>query len=94
MKLSMDVDLAFVNGKIITLNEKDETAQAVAVSGGKILSVGSTKTILELTGKDTTVIELDGKTVTPGFVESHCHPSLAGPMLCFEVDVRATASIE
>lgn len=90
----MSVDLALVNGKIITLNARDEIAQAVAVRDGKIMSVGSTKPVLEMAGKDTSVIDLQGKTVTPGFVESHCHPSLAGPMLCFEVDVRTTTSID
>lgn len=94
MKPSVSVELALVNGKIVTLNQRDEIAQAVAVCDGKIVSVGSTKRVLELAGKDTTVIDLQGKTVTPGFVESHCHPSLAGPMLCFEVDVRTATSID
>jgi predicted amidohydrolase YtcJ len=94
MKSTPSVESVLVNGKIVTLNPWDEIAQAIAIRGGKIVSVGSTKGILELTGKDTTVIELEGKTVTPGFVESHCHPSLAGPMLRFEVDVRSARSID
>ncbi|MCK4785185.1 MAG: hypothetical protein KAV87_15655 [Desulfobacteraceae bacterium] len=61
MKPSVSVELALVNGKIVTLNQRDEIAQAVAVCDGKIVSVGSTKRVLELAGKDTTVIDLQGK---------------------------------
>jgi predicted amidohydrolase YtcJ len=50
LKPSVSVDLALVNGKIITLNARDEIAQAVAVRDGKIMSVGSTKPVLEMAG--------------------------------------------
>ena len=33
-------DVAFVNGKIITVDEDDTVAEAVAVKGGRILRVG------------------------------------------------------
>jgi len=94
MKPYVSVELSLVNGKIVTLNQRDEIAQAVSVRDGKIVVVGSTKNVLEMAGKNTTVIDLQGKTAVPGFVESHCHPSLAGPMLCFEVDARTATSID
>ena len=87
-------DMILSNGKIITLNSKDETAEAVAIAGDRIIRVGSTTDIVKLAGEWTRVIDLKGKTVTPGFVESHCHPSMAGLMMNFEVDVRSAASID
>jgi predicted amidohydrolase YtcJ len=86
-------DFALVNGKIITLNSRDEIAEAVAVIHGRIIKVGSTKDIEGLLGRDTHVVDVGGKTVTPGFVESHCHPSMTGTKLVFEVDVRSAQSI-
>jgi len=88
------VDLALINGKVITVNPRSELAEAVAVRDGKIFAVGKTSKIKQLVGKGTTVIDLQGKVVTPGFIESHCHPSLAGPAMLYEVDVRSAKTID
>jgi hypothetical protein len=90
----MKIDFALVNGNVSTFNNRDDTAEAIAVSGGRILSIGTTKSIEELLNKESQIIDVQGKTVLPGFVESHCHPSMAGLRLCFEVDVRNAASID
>jgi len=90
----MNIDFALVNGKVNTFNSNDDTVEAIAVAGGRILSVGTTKTIEELLNKESKIIDVQGKTVLPGFIESHCHPSMAGLRLCFEVDVRDAVSID
>lgn len=87
-------DLVMTNGKIVTLNPKDEIAEAVAVKDGRIVVTGSVKEIETFVDNSRSVIDLAGKTVTPGFVESHCHPSMAGLNICFEVDVKQAASID
>jgi predicted amidohydrolase YtcJ len=86
-------DFALVNGKVITLNPRDEIVEAVAAKHGRIVGVGSMRDVEPLLGKDTRVVDVEGKTVTPGFVESHCHPSMTGTKLVFEVDVRSAQSI-
>jgi len=86
-------DLALINGKIVTINKKSELAEAVGVRDGKIVAVGKTDEIKELGGSGTKVIDLQGKTVTPGFIESHCHPSLTGAMLHFEVTMQDARTI-
>ena len=88
------IDVALVNGNIVTVNEGNEIAQAVAVKDGKIVGVGRTNEIKELVGDGTRVMDLQGKTVTPGFVESHCHPSMAGPRLLFEVSAGDAMTID
>jgi predicted amidohydrolase YtcJ len=66
-------DLAFVNGKIVTVNAKDEITEALAVRGQKILRVGSREYVDPAIGPDTKVVDLQGRTLLPGFIENHIH---------------------
>ncbi|WHY91666.1 amidohydrolase [Neobacillus cucumis] len=68
----------FINGEVITVNQKDEIHRAVAVKGREIIAVGSTEEILRLKDDDSKVIDLNGRTLLPGFIESHLHISLYG----------------
>ena len=61
------------NGKIVTLDKRFPTVQALAIRGTKILAVGSNKELRKYQGKNTKVIDLHGKLVIPGFIESHGH---------------------
>lgn len=71
-------DRVFMYGKIITIDEKNCFAQAVAVKNGRILRVGSNEEINEVVGNQTKVIDLQGKTVLPGLIDSHQHPGSYG----------------
>ncbi|MGB2697757.1 MAG: amidohydrolase [Candidatus Zixiibacteriota bacterium] len=62
-----------LNGKIYTLNKNQSQAQALAISGSKILSVGKNEEIRSLRNKKFEIIDLKGKTVLPGFVDCHTH---------------------
>jgi len=66
-------DLALINGKIITVDEKFSYAEAVSVKDGKIQTVGTTDEIKKLTGPDTDVVDLKGKILMPGLYDSHIH---------------------
>jgi len=67
------VDRVFVNGKIWTGDDAHPSAEAIAISGDKILAVGSNAEIKALAAPDTAVIDLHGRFVTPGFQDSHLH---------------------
>ncbi len=67
-------DLVILDGNIITVDDKNPRAEALAAKDGKFVAVGATSQIKELVGKDTNVIDIQGKTVTPGFIDAHCHP--------------------
>ncbi len=67
-------DLAFVNGKIVTLDDENSINEAVSVRGNKILRVGSNDYVKETFGDKTEVIDLKGKTLLPGLIDSHMHP--------------------
>ncbi len=66
-------DLVLRNGKIVTLDARVPTAQALAARGGKVVVVGSDRDVTGLIGPQTRVIDLAGKFAMPGFIESHGH---------------------
>ncbi len=67
------VDRAFVNGKIWTADNAKPHAEAIAISGDKIVAVGSTSEIKSLVSPDTAIVDLGGRLVVPGFQDSHLH---------------------
>ena len=71
-------DLVLLNGKIVSMDSKDQVFEAIAAHRGKIVAVGSTEKISELIGNETHVVHLRGKTVTPGLIDAHSHLALAG----------------
>ena len=66
-------DIILFNGKIITVNDTFQIAQAVAVRGDRIVAVGSNADITRLAGPSTQRIDLRGKSVVPGFIDNHAH---------------------
>lgn len=81
-------DKIMINGKIVTVDNNSSIAEAVAIKDGKILATGSTSEIKKLAGKRTEVIDLVGKTMLPGFIDTHTHPSHAATRL-YEIDCRS-----
>ena len=63
----------YFNGNVITVNNKEEVVQAVAIEDGKIIKVGTNEEILSLKDNNTEVIDLEGKTMLPGFIDPHGH---------------------
>ena len=67
-------DVIYAGGDIVTINDAQPTAEALAVKDGRILAVGA-RSVIEAThkGADTTIVELGGKTLLPGFIDPHSH---------------------
>jgi len=74
-------DMVLINGKVVTVDPVDSLVEAVATRDGRIVATGTTEEIMGLTGSGTTVIDLEGKTVLPGFIDTHSHPSVAAEVL-------------
>jgi len=70
-------DYVFKNGAIYTIDSKNPTAQAIAITGKYITYVGTNEGAARFVGSKTQVIDLQGQMLLPGFVESHIHPMLA-----------------
>ncbi|MEZ5572807.1 MAG: amidohydrolase [Halioglobus sp.] len=69
-------DLIFRGGPVLTVNSQDQVAEALAVKDGMILAVGSDTEIMALRTDHTTLVDLQGRTLLPGFIAAHEHPTL------------------
>jgi len=65
--------MIFHNGIILTMDDSQPQAQAIAIQGDRIVAVGNNEEILALADSATQVADLEGKTVVPGFIDSHQH---------------------
>ena len=81
-------DLILVDGKIVTVDAQNTVVEAVAVKDGRILATGITSEIKELAGDETEVVDLGGRTVLPGLIDTHTHPSSAATRL-YEINCRS-----
>lgn len=67
-------DVIYHGGDIVTVNDGQPTAEAVAVAGGRILAAGDEAAVLRRhRGSDTRLVDLDGNTLLPGFIDTHGH---------------------
>jgi predicted amidohydrolase YtcJ len=86
-------DIALINGRIITVDASDSVAEAIAVSGSKIIRVGSTSDVRRLVGPQTTVIDLHGLTATPGLIDSHAHTADGGFGVLYQLELSDATSV-
>ena len=70
---SQKADMIIHNGMIYTMNDLNPTAEAVAVSSGKIIALGKYTDLDPLITPRTKIINLRGTTMTPGIIEGHGH---------------------
>lgn len=70
---SQKADLIITNATIWTGNENQPWAEAMAIAGDTIISIGSIQEISNFSDKETDIRDLSGKFVTPGFIDSHVH---------------------
>ncbi len=71
-------DVIYSGGEIITINDAQPIAEAIAIRDGKIVAVGSKADVDKHKGVSTETIDLDGKTLLPGFIDAHGHVFNAG----------------
>jgi len=71
-------DMIYHGGPILTMNDDQPRAEAVAISGGRIQAVGSAEEVMQLKGEETRVFDLDERALLPGFVDAHGHVLMIG----------------
>src|SRR5437773_144156 len=71
-----DADLVMTGGNVWTMDSRRPRAEAVAVAGGRIVAVGSSRDVGALRFPRTRRIDLNGRTLLPGFQDAHVHPSM------------------
>jgi len=81
-KFREKVSLLVHHANIYTVNHSFETVEAMAISDGKIVALGSNDDILKKYEGEETIdekyegeetIDAGGKTIFPGFIDAHCH---------------------
>ena len=60
------------NALIYTVDDQFSTAEAMAISDGKIIAIGTNKMILDKYPGDS-VVDAKGKYIFPGLIDAHCH---------------------
>ena len=63
----------FLNGEIITMDEAQPQAEAVAIRDGRILAVGTREEVDRAAGAGASLRDLGGATLAPGFIDTHGH---------------------
>src|SRR5215475_14207278 len=82
-------DLALINGKFLTLDDKNSVVSAVAIRNGRIAEVGRHAQAI---GPCAQTINLRGATVIPGLIDSHVHFIRCGLNPGHEVRIIEVAS--
>ncbi len=84
--LTGNADIIFTDGAILTMDDANPSAQAIAIQGNKILAVGANDEVNRHRGKNTILVGLEGKTLVPGFTDSHQHRILRGLERKFDLE--------
>ncbi|HXM41858.1 MAG TPA: amidohydrolase [Bryobacteraceae bacterium] len=91
-----DPELILYNANILTQDTAGPRARAVAIAGGRFLAVGSDEDIRGASKPGTRQIDIGGKTIVPGFIDAHSHPSYAGirHLRWVDCNLRSIAAIQ
>jgi predicted amidohydrolase YtcJ len=84
-----DVADLVIAGTVLTVNRAQPTAEALAVSDGRIVAVGDAADVQHWIGSGTAVFDIGDGCVMPGLIEAHGHPLMEAIVLSDRmVDIR------
>jgi predicted amidohydrolase YtcJ len=81
-----------VNARIYTVSAHQPWAEALAISGGKIVAVGSAREIARYRGAGTRVIDAGGRLVLPGITDPHTHFT-SGSRFLSQIDLHGAETM-
>jgi predicted amidohydrolase YtcJ len=91
--MTLSPDTILYNGKIHSMRDQSDIAEAIAIKGDRIISTGNNKDVMGLSGNKTTKIDLGGRFVLPGLIDTHTHlETIAEGMI--NVNLRGAQSID
>jgi len=92
---SPNADLVVIHGHILTVDEKDSVAQAIAIRHGSIVKVGTDSEVLNFAGNGPgiRIIDLHGHTATPGLIYTHAHIAEGGVEELYGVKLSDATSV-
>lgn len=74
---AQEPDIILHHGKIVTVDAGFSIREAMAVKADRVIRIGTDREVLALRGPRTEMLDLEGKTVIPGLIDSHVHPTSA-----------------
>ncbi|MGV0626973.1 amidohydrolase [Mycolicibacter minnesotensis] len=84
-----------VTGTVLTVNDAQPTAEALAITDGRIVAVGDRTDIDAFIGPRTRVFDVGDGCVLPGFIEAHGHPLMESVVLSDRMlDIRPVTLID
>lgn len=87
-------DTIILAKKIYTMSRTVETAEAIAISGDRIIALGSHREIRDLAHRNTKIIDMRESFVLPGFNDAHSHPLTGDETNSENVSFRTIAEIK
>ena len=87
-------DLIVTNARVLTVDPAAPRAEAFAVKDGRFIAVGSTADIRNLADSRTQQIDAAGATITPGFIDCHCHVSGIGELFSVNANVPRVRELQ
>jgi hypothetical protein len=82
-----------LNGKILTMDSRSSTSEALLVRDGRIVATGKSADLRKMAGPQARVIDLEGRTVIPGLIDSHMHAIRAALSFSTEVNWIGTRTL-
>jgi predicted amidohydrolase YtcJ len=83
-----------MNGAIYTINEAQPRAEAVAISDGRFIAVGSNDEIGAFISDRTEVTDLEGRMAMPGMFDIHIHPTDGAMAQLYDCSFPFTSTVE
>lgn len=88
-KFKKGADIVYKNATVLTVDPFNDVMEAVAVTDGKIVAVGSNQKIQKFIGRNTVVKNLHKKPLLPGFYDAHGHFSFSGLNVLTKVQLQS-----
>ena len=85
---ALSPDLILTNGTVLTADQNNNQAEAVAVWNGRIGAVGAKSDIEVLGDNRTQLVDLKGRCVLPGLTDPHVHFADGGASMMHRLDCR------
>jgi len=89
-----EADRIVVNARVLTSDPAMPRAEAFAVKDGRVWAVGRNDDIRNLATARTQRLDAAGMTVTPGFIDCHCHPSGINELFEVNGNLRSIAELK
>jgi predicted amidohydrolase YtcJ len=87
-------DLIVTNARVITIDPALPRAEAFAIKSGRFIAVGSNADVGNLAGARTQRLDAGGATITPGFIDCHCHVGGVGELYSVNAQVARVRELQ